>query len=171
MTFEVVRKRRVIDLAKTAVPKPGKAVPANPKPHTAKQEPELYIRAAPDGPPIAAELPEKLRKIEGGPIQKPLTEKQTEILNRIIQKAGDGHAKTLGLRLVLAASEDELAAAWPIGLLSKALRVSGRPTEADAVHLVAQGCRIARFKEMAAAALAQLNQKIEAEKAAVNQTF
>jgi hypothetical protein len=58
-------------------------------------------------------------------------------------------------------SEDEFAAAWPIGKLSKALHAFGRPIEADAVHRVASGCRVARRKDMAAAALALLNQKIE----------
>src|SRR5215831_14462504 len=141
--------------------------PAKPKAPEAKPEPKqdqagpLHITAAPDGPPIATDLPEQLRKIEGGPVHKPLSDKQLEILDRIVQKAGDGHPKTLGLRLVLAASEDEFAAAWPIGLLSKALHASGRSTEGDAVHKVAHGCRVARFGDMAAAALALLNQKIE----------
>jgi len=66
--------------------------------------------------------------------------------------------------LVLAASEDELTASWPIGLLSKALHVSGRHTEGDAVHMVAQGCRVSRYRDMAAAALVLLNEKIEAAK-------
>jgi hypothetical protein len=80
---------------------------------------------------------------------------------RVVQKAGDGRRKTLGLRLVLAASEDELAAAWPTGMLSTALHAFGRPIEADAARRVASGCRVARYKDMAAAALALLNQKIE----------
>ena len=116
--------------------------------------------------PIAADLLEKLRKIEGGPVHKPLSDKQLEILDRIVQKAGDGHPKTLGLRLVLAASEDELAAAWPIGLLSKALHASGRRTEGNAVQKVAHGCRVSRFRDMAAVAFSLLNQKIEAAKVA-----
>jgi hypothetical protein len=177
MTFKVVHVRqrggasakRVVDLTKT-VPKPlANMPPVKPEPPEAKPEPkqqEPNITAAPDGPPIAADLPEKLRKIEGGPVHKPLTDKQLEILDRIVQRAGVGHPKTLGLRLVLAASEDELAAAWPIGLLSKALHASGRSTEGQAVHSVAHGCRIARYRDMAAAALALLNQKIEAAKAA-----
>ena len=146
--------------------------PAKPKAPEAKPEPKqdqagpLHITAAPDGPPIAADLPEKLRKIEGGPVHKPLSDKQLEILDRIVQKAGDGHPKTLGLRLVLAASEDELAAAWPIGLLSKALHASGRRTEGNAVQKVAHGCRVSRFRDMAAVALSLLNQKIEAAKVA-----
>ena len=180
MTFKVVHVRqrggasakRVVDLTKTA-PRPlAKMSPVKSKSPEAKPEPKqdqqdrLYIRAAPDGPPIAADLPEKLRKIEGGPVHKPLSDKQLEILDRIVQKAGDGHPKTLGLRLVLAASEDELAAAWPIGLLSKALHASGRRTEGNAVQKVAHGCRVSRFRDMAAVALSLLNQKIEAAKVA-----
>jgi hypothetical protein len=176
MTFKVVHvkhrggapAKRIIDLTKTA-PKPLAKMPSvKAKPPEAKPEPKqeqprgLYIAAAPDGPPIAADLPEKFRKVEGGSVQKPLTDKQLEILDRIIQKAGDGNPKTLGLRLVLAASEDELATAWPIGLLSKALHASGRSTEGDAVHMVAQGCRVSRYRDMAISALALLNQKIEA---------
>jgi hypothetical protein len=146
---------------------PVKSKPAEDKPEPKQNQQErLYITPAPDGPPIAADLPEKLRKIEGGPVHKPLSDKQLEILDRIVQKAGDGHPKTLGLRLVLAASEDELAAAWPIGMLSIALRASGRSTEGGAVHKVAHGCRVSRFRDMAAAALPLLNQKIEAAKAA-----
>jgi hypothetical protein len=176
MNFKVVHvkhrggapAKRVVDLTKTA-PKPlAKMPPVKPKPPEPKQDQQecLYIPAAPDDPPIAADLPEKLRKIEGGPVHKPLSDKQLEILDRIVQKAGDGRPKTLGLRLVLAASQDELAAAWPIGLLSKALHASGRSTEGQAVHSVAHGCRVARFGDMAAAALALLNQKMEAAKAA-----
>jgi len=37
--------------------------------------------------------------------------------------------------LVLAASEDELGAAWPIGLLVKAVHLSARRLEGDAVHV------------------------------------
>jgi hypothetical protein len=146
--------------------------PVKPKPPEAKPEPKpdqwerLHIRAAPDDPPIAADLPEKFRKIEMGQVRKPLTDKQAEIIDRIILKTGDGHPQTLGLRLVLAASEDEIAAAWPIGILSKALRASGRSTEGDAVHKVAHGCRVSRFRDMAAAALLLLNQKIEEPKVA-----
>ena len=164
MTFEVIRKRRVLDLTKTAASKVANIVPSKSKPRTARQEPgpPVYIGAAPDGPSIAPELPEGRRKIQGR-VENPLTDKQTEIVDRIIQKAGAGHPKTLGLPLVLAASDDELAAAWPIGLLSKALRVSGRPAEADAVHRVALGCRLSRFKNMAAAALQVLNKKLQSE--------
>ena len=179
MTFKVVHVRHragaftkpVIDLTKT-VPKPLVRMSlAKPKAPEAKPEPKqdqagpLHITAAPDGPPIAADLPEKPRKIEGGPVHKPMSDKQLEILDRIVQKAGDGHPKTLGLRLVLAASEDDLAAAWPIGLLSKALHLSGRHTEGNAVHAVATGCRVSRYKDMATTALALVNQKIEAAKA------
>lgn len=174
MTFKVVHVRRrggasakpVIDLTKTL----ARMSPVKPKAPEAQPEPKqtqagLDITLAPDGPPIAADLPEKVRKIEGGPVHKPLSEKQLEILDRIVQKAGDGHSKTLGLRLVLAASEDDLAAAWPIGMLSKALRASGRSTEGDAVHKVAHGCRVSRYKDMAATALVLLSEKIEAAEA------
>jgi hypothetical protein len=182
MAFEVVHKRRggiatasqkpVIDLTKTA-PKPAKAPPAKPaeakpaepaKPKQQQQQKprQLHITAAPDGPPIAPDLPEQLRKWD--PVRKPLTDKQVEVLDRIIQKAGEGSNKTLGLRLVLAAAEDKHAAAWPIGLLAKALGMAGHATEAHAVFMVAQGCRVARFKDMAAASLTLLNQKLEEAK-------
>jgi hypothetical protein len=162
MNFQVVRVRRrggtpakpVIDLIKKAAPlaaKP-KAPPPEPK--------RLHITAAPDGPPISEHLPEKHRKIENK-VGRVLTDEQAQILGRIVQKAGVGHPSTLGLRLVLAASEDEHAVAWPIGQLSRALRLSGRPTEGEAVWKVAQGCRTSRYRDMAAAALALLNQKIE----------
>src|ERR1700740_1800881 len=107
MTFKVVHVRqrggasakRVGDLTKTA-PKPcARMLLLKPTPPEAKPEPKqecLYITAAPDGPPIAADLPEKLRKIEGGPVQKPLTDKQLEVLDRITQKAGGGHPRPLG---------------------------------------------------------------------------
>ena len=180
MTFKVVHVRqrggasakRVVDLTKTTPRPPAKMPPVKSKPPEDKPEPKqdqqerMYITAAPDGPSIAADLPEKLRKIEGGPVHTPLSDKQLEILDRIVQTAGDGHPKTLGLRLVLAASEDELAAAWPIGLLSKALHASGRRTEGNAVQKVAHGCRVSRFRDMAAVAFSLLNQKIEAAKVA-----
>jgi hypothetical protein len=175
MTVQVVHikrrglsAKRVIDLTKATLKPLSKMPPVEPKP-VARPEPKqqqpkcLCITAAPDGPPLAADLPEKLRKNELGEARKSLTDRQIEILDRIVQKAGDGHPKTLGLRLVLAACEDELAAAWPIGLLSKALHISGRPIEGQAVHSVAHGCRVARYGDMAAAALALLDQKIEAE--------
>ena len=167
MAFQVVHKRRggiatasqtkpVIDLTKTA-PKLAKAPPVN-------SELKLQITAAQDGPPIAAELPERLRTPAPWSAQKSLTGQQVQILDRIIRKAGDGHPNTLGLRLVLAAAEDELAAAWPIGLLSKALRAAGYEKEGFAVYSVAQGCRVARFKDMAATSLTLLNQKLEEAK-------
>jgi hypothetical protein len=149
-----VSAKRVIDLTKATLKPLSKMPPVEPKPEPKpepkQQQPEcLYITAAPDGPPLAADLPEKLRKNELGFVRKTLTDRQIEILDRIVQKAGDGQAKTLGLRLVLAACEDELAAAWPIGLLSKALHISGRPIEGQAVHSVAHGCRVARYGDMA----------------------
>jgi len=161
MDFQVVRVRRrggtpakpVIDLKKAA--------PQAAKPNAPPPEPKrLDITAAPDGPPISEHVPEKYRKIENK-VGKVLTDEQAEILGRIVQKAGVGHPSTLGLRLVLAASEDEDAAASPIGQLSRALRLSGRPTEGEAVWKVAQGCRTSRYRDMAAAALALLNQKME----------
>jgi len=170
MAFQVVHKRRggiatasqtkpVIDLTKTA-PKLAKAPPVN----SAEAKLKLQITAAQDGPPIAAELPERLRAPAPWSAQKTLTGQQVQILDRIIRKAGDGHPNTLGLRLVLAAAEDELAAAWPIGLLSKALRAAGHEKEGFAVYSVAQGCRVARFKDMAATSLDLLNQKLEEAK-------
>jgi hypothetical protein len=179
MTFKVVHVRHragaptkpILDLTKAA-PRPIKVLsakpnaPEKPKPEAKEDKPApLYIPAAPDGPPIAADLSEGHRKIKGGPLQNPLTDKQVEILDRVIRAAGNGDPKTLGLRLVLSASEDEHAAAWPIGLLSKGLRLSGRPIEGDAVHKVAMGCRTSRYRDMAANALVLLNEKIEAAKA------
>ena len=177
MTFKVVHVRqrsgvsakRGVELTKTnpgplVRMSPIKSKPPEDKPKQDQQE-RLWITAAPDGPSIAADLPEKLRKIKGGLVHKPLNDKQLEILDRIIQKAGDGHPKTLGLRLVLAASEDDVSAAWPIGTLSRALRASGRSIEGDAVHKVAYGCRVSRYRDMAATALALLNQAIEIEAA------
>ena len=161
MDFQVVRVRRrggtpakpVIDLKKAA--------PLAAKPKAPPTEPKcLHITAAPDGPPISEHVPEKHRKIENK-VGKVLTDEQAEILGRIVQKAGVGHPSTLGLRLVLLASEDEHAVAWPIGQLSRALRLSGRLTEGDAVWKVAQGCRTSRYRDMAAAALTLLNQRIE----------
>jgi hypothetical protein len=116
MDFQVVRVRRrggtpanpVIDLKKAA---PLAAKPKAPPPESKC----LHITAAPDGPPISEHVPEKHRKIENK-VGKVLTDEQAEILGRILQKAGVGHPSTLGLRLVLAASEDEHAVAWPIGL-------------------------------------------------------
>jgi hypothetical protein len=161
MDFQVVRVRRrggtpakpVIDLKKAA---PQAAKPKAPPPEPKR----LDITAAPDGPPISEHVPEKHRKIENK-VGKVLTDEQAQILGRIVQKAGVGHPSTLGLRLVLAASEDEHAVAWPIGQLSRALRLSGRPTEGQAVWKVAEGCRTSRYRDMAAAALALLNQKME----------
>jgi hypothetical protein len=116
----------VIDLAKKTVsPKPaGLAKPDKaplPKPPV-ETKPKLEIAAALDGPPIAPELPEKLRTPAPWSAAKGLTDEQVQILDRIIQKAAEGNPKTYGLRLVLAASRDEQAGAWPIGLLSKAIQ-------------------------------------------------
>jgi hypothetical protein len=125
----------------------------------------LLIGAAPDGPPISADLPEAARrKITEG--RKLLTPVQLEILNRVISKAGEGDPQTLGLRLVLAASQDELAAAWPIGMFQAALSFAGRVDESRAVHGVMVGCRVSRWGEMAAGALAILEQRLSSEKAA-----
>jgi hypothetical protein len=66
---------------------------------------------------------------------------------------------------VLTASEHKDAAAWPIGLLVKAFHVSGCPTEANAVWKVAMGFRVSRYGNMAATALAVINEKSEAEAA------
>jgi hypothetical protein len=86
---------------------------------------------------------------------------QLEILNRVISKAGDGEPRTLGLRLVLAASQDELAATWPIGMFQAALGFAGHTAESKAVHRVVRGCRVSRYGEMAAAALTILDQASE----------
>jgi hypothetical protein len=153
-----VSTKRVINLTRAAPPV-NSAPEAKPEPKPRR----LVIETAPDGPPIAPDLPEKLRKIKGGPIKSPLNDKQIEILDQIVETAGDGEPRTLGLRLLLAAAEHRYAATWPIELLSKALHLSGRPTEAHAVHKVAVGCRVSRYRDMAANALALLNQKIEAE--------
>jgi hypothetical protein len=157
----------VIDLAKkTFSPKPaGLAKPDKaplPKPPV-ETKPKLEIAAALDGPPIAPELPEKLRTPAPWSAAKGLTDEQVQILDRIIQKAAEGNPKTYGLRLVLAASRDEQAGAWPIGLLSKAFSVAGHSTEAHAVFTVAQGCRVSRYEAMAESSLKILNRKLEAE--------
>ena len=161
-------KKPAADLAQKAfAPKPAKVPP--PK-LLAEAKPNLQITTAPDGPPIAAELPEKQRTPAPWSAQKALTEQQVQILDGIIQKAGDGHPRTLGLRLVVAASKDEHAASWPIGLLAKALGVAGRATESHAVFMVAQGCRVSRFGDMAATALELLNRKLEAKQKAATLT-
>jgi hypothetical protein len=115
------------------------------------------IVAAEDGPPLAAGLPEQYRGPAPWSVQKSLTEVQVETINRIIEKAGPGRRKTLGLRLVLAASEDKSAGSWPIGLLSKALGVAGHAAESHAVYQVAMGCRTARFRDMARATIELLD--------------
>jgi hypothetical protein len=153
-----------IDLTKKAAPVMSKPPQAKLEPKQQQPRRRQYITAAADGPPIAAELPEKLHKIEGR-VHKPRTDKQAEILGQIIEKAGDGIPRSLGLRLVLAASEHKYAAAWPIGLLAKAFHVSGCPTEANAVWKVAMGFRVSRYGNMAATALAVINEKLEAEAA------
>src|SRR5215813_7419260 len=154
MNFRVVRvRRRGGTPAKSVIDQTKKAAPSTAKPKAPPPEPKrLHITAAPDGPAISEHLLAKHRKIENK-VGKALTDEQAEILGRIVQKAGIGNPRTLGLRLVLAASEDEHAVAWPIGQLSRALRLSGRPTEGEAVWKVAQGCRISRYRDMAAAAL------------------
>src|SRR6201993_811783 len=88
--------------AKPTIDLTKKAAPVMSKPPKAKREPKQQqprrrqcITAAPDAPPIAAELPEKLRKIEGR-VHKPRTDKQAEILGQIIEKAGDGIPRSLG---------------------------------------------------------------------------
>jgi hypothetical protein len=129
-----------------------------------QQQPKRIIAAA-DAPPISAELPQQFRKVEE-PVTKTLTEEQAAIIDCVVRKAGEGHPKTLGLRLVLAASEDEYAATWPIGLLIKALHASGRRREGEAVYRVALGCRNARYRDMATSALELLNKKLEEEQPA-----
>src|SRR6201981_538178 len=157
--------------AKPTIDLTKKAAPVMSKPPKAKREPRQQqprrrqcITAAPDGPPNAAELPEKLRKIEGR-VHKPRTDKQAEILGQIIEKAGDGIPRSLGLRLVLAASGHKYARTWPIGLLAKAFHVSGCPTEANAVWKVAMGFRVSRYGNMAARPPGGVRRKLEAEDA------
>jgi len=160
----------VIDLTKKPVKDAANTVFKSKEPNTAMpplaakvETKPLAISAAPDGPPIAPDLPEKHRGPAPWSAQRSLTEQQVETINRIIQKAGEGHAKTLGLRLVLAAAEDEQAAAWPIGLLAKAFSAAGQATESHAVYQVMQGCRTARFRDMAAAALEAINKRMEGQ--------
>jgi hypothetical protein len=141
--------------------KPKKVKP-EPKPESKQQQQPKRITAEPGGPPISAELPEQFRKTEEL-VTKILTEEQAAIIDCVVRKAGEGHPKTLGLRLVLAASQDEYAAAWPIGQLAKALHASGRRREGELVHRVALGCRTARYRDMAASALELLNKKLEEE--------
>jgi hypothetical protein len=168
MAFEVVRKKRVIDLTKgKVIPKRVPAPAPVQPPEKAKPKPKpmgpKLIQAATDGPPIAVDLPENHRKSE--PVLKSLTDKQVEILDRLLQKTADGPIQTIGLRLVLAASEDEQAAAWPIGALSKALHLHGRHHEGQAVYSVAWGCRLSRYRDMAASVLEQVNQRLGGDRA------
>ena len=157
--------KRVLDLATRVTPRvKPKQVKPDPKPEPKQQQPKR-ITAAADAPPISAELPEQFRKVEQA-VTKILTEEQAAIIDCVVCKAGEGHPKTLGLRLVLAASEDEFAATWPIGLLIKALHASGRRREGEAVYRVALGCRNARYRDMAASALELLNKKLEEEQPA-----
>jgi hypothetical protein len=103
-------------------------------------------------------LAENLRgKIE--PVRQPLTDAQTKILNAVIDGAGEGRGDTLGLRLVLAASKHPHAAAWPIGILARALEISGRKAEGMAVRGVAWGCRLSRYGEVASSTLQQFEAK------------
>jgi hypothetical protein len=131
------------------------AGPASP----AVEAKQLTTVAAEDGPPLAAELPEHHRGRAPWGAQRTLTEQQLETIYRIIQRAGHGHRKTLGLRLVLAASEDEAAGAWPIGLLAKMLAVAGYATASHAVSQVMQGVRVSRYREMARNSIEVLNKK------------
>jgi hypothetical protein len=154
--------KRVVDAARVTPPVKPKQVKLEPKPKPEQEQQPKGIVAAPDGPPISAELPEEFRKVEER-VSKALTEGQAAIIDRIIRNAGEGHPKTLGLRLVLAASQDEYAATWPIGQLAKALHASGRRREGEVVHRVALGCRTARYRDMAASALEVLNKKLKEE--------
>ena len=148
--------KSLLDLTK----KPTKASP--PKPPVGAK-PLLRISAAEDHAPIAADLAEQHRGLAPW-VEKALTDQQTAVIDRIIARAGDGDRRSLGLRLVLAASEDECAGSWPIGLLSKAFSVAGHATASHAVYQVAQGCRTARFRDMAASALEVINKRIEQQK-------
>ena len=148
--------KSLLDLTK----KPTKASP--PKPPVGAK-PLLRISAAEDHAPIAADLAEQHRGLAPR-VEKALTDQQTAVIDRIIARAGDGDRRSLGLRLVLAASEDECAGSWPIGLLSMAFSVAGHATASHAVYQVAQGCRTARFRDMAASALEVINKRIEQQK-------
>ena len=71
-----------IDLTKKAAPVMSKPPKAKLEPKQQQPRRRQYITAAPDGPPLVAELPEKLHKIEGR-VHKPRTDKQAEILRRV----------------------------------------------------------------------------------------
>jgi len=147
--------------AKTAVGAVN-AVKADTKdagPATPAVEAKPLAMVAEDGPPLAAELPEQHRGRAPWGAQRTLTEQQVQTINRIIQRAGHGHRKTLGLRLVLAASEDEAAGAWPIGLLAKMFAVAGQATASHAVYQVMQGVRVGRYREMARTSIELLNKE------------
>jgi hypothetical protein len=162
MAVQVARPVLGLKSLKAPSPKPAAPVAPSPEPKPEpKQQPQPWtIAAAEDGPAIASDLPAHLRgRVE--PVRT-LTGKQMEILSEIIKAAGDGHPSTLGLRLVLAASRHESAGAWPVGILSRALHVAGRPEEGKAVYKVALGARVSRFSQMAAVALEVLNTKLEA---------
>jgi hypothetical protein len=151
-----VSAKPMIDLTKAAPKPPPKAK----APAKQQQPKQLQVRAAPNGSPVTAELPEHLR-IKAELVRRPLTDKQAATLDAVVQKAGDGPPDTMGLRLVLAASEIEYAAIWSIGILAKALHLSGRKAEGEAVHRVAFGCRVSRFSEMASSALKHIEQRGE----------
>ena len=66
-----------IDLTKKAAPVMSKPPQAKLEPKQQQPRRRQYITGAADGPPIAAELPEKLHKIEGR-VHKPRPAKQAE---------------------------------------------------------------------------------------------
>jgi hypothetical protein len=163
------KKVVVVDTTKARTTKEAANAVFKPKPEAAAKDAGLATPtveakplttvAAEDGPPLAAELPEHHRGRAPWSAQRTLTEQQVETINRIIQKAGHGRRKTIGLRLVLAASEDEAAGAWPIGLLTKMLAVAGHATASHAVYQVMQGVRVGRYREMARTSIELLHQK------------
>lgn len=152
---QTVHKKPVLSLGKKVVVVDATSLKAK----TAGEAKPLAIVAAEDGPPLATELPEQHRGRAPWGAQRTLTDQQLETINRIVQRAGHDHRKTLRLRLVLVASEDEAAGAWPIGLLGKMLAVAGHATASHAVYQVMQGVRVGRYREMARTSIELLNKK------------
>ena len=171
MAFQVVIKRRagsppLIDLTRKTARSPAKAAPVKTKaepPTLAEKAKERYL-----GPytQVAADLPEKLRN-GGERITNPLSGKAAKVIDRIVQQAGDGRPETLGLRILLAAANDEAGAGWPVGHLARAMRVSGHVAESEALKRVLFGCRAGRFREMTAVVLDILNKKLADKQPAI----
>ena len=103
----------------------------------------------------------------GESITNPISDKAAKVINRIVQQAGDGRPETLGLRILLAAANDEAGAGWPVGQLARAMRLSGRVEESEALKRVLFGCRAGRFREMAPVVLDILNKKLADKQPAI----